>query len=167
MIPANGTVMIDDDGLAVYDANGSLQSAISNQTATNLTGTPALPNGTTATTQSPGANNTKLATTAYTDAAIAAYSVISSTFQQVTVSLGSMPTKSGKFQITDTGLTPGAQVEVWANGLRPGGTSTLYDVSEWDQITANGYVVNSTTIQVYWGCRTYVMNSYTFNYSLS
>ena len=65
MIPANGTVMIDDDGLAVYDANGSLQSAISNQTATNLTGTPALPNGTTATTQAAHDSSTKLATTAF------------------------------------------------------------------------------------------------------
>ena len=77
MIPANGTVMIDDDGLAVYDANGSLQSAISNQTATNLTGTPALPNGTTATTQTAHDSSTKLATTAYTDAAITAYSAAS------------------------------------------------------------------------------------------
>ena len=85
--------------------------------------------------------------------------------QRVTVSLGSQPVKSGTFTITGSGYTPGAQVEVWANGLRPGGTSTLYDVSQWDQITANGYVVNSTTIQVYWGSRTYVTNSYTFNYS--
>jgi hypothetical protein len=38
-------------------------------TAANLSGTPALPNGTTATTQSAGDNSTKLATTAYVDAA--------------------------------------------------------------------------------------------------
>ena len=37
-------------------------------TAANLSGTPALPNGTTATTQSPSDNSTKLATTAYADA---------------------------------------------------------------------------------------------------
>ena len=37
-------------------------------TAGNLSGTPALPNGTTATTQSAGDNSTKLATTAYVDA---------------------------------------------------------------------------------------------------
>ena len=36
-------------------------------TATNLSGTPALPNGTTATTQTAGDNSTKLATTAYVD----------------------------------------------------------------------------------------------------
>lgn len=37
-------------------------------TAANLSGTPALPNGTTATTQTAGDNSTKLATTAYADA---------------------------------------------------------------------------------------------------
>lgn len=41
-------------------------------TASNLSGTPALPNGTTATTQTQGDNSTKLATTAYADAAVAA-----------------------------------------------------------------------------------------------
>lgn len=40
-------------------------------TAANLSGTPALPNGTTATTQSAGDNSTKLATTAYADAKVA------------------------------------------------------------------------------------------------
>ena len=38
-------------------------------TAANLSGTPDLPNGTTATTQSASDNSTKLATTAYADAA--------------------------------------------------------------------------------------------------
>ena len=39
-------------------------------TAANLSGTPALPNGTTATTQTAGDNSTKLATTAYVATAI-------------------------------------------------------------------------------------------------
>src|SRR5579872_5565681 len=39
-------------------------------TAANLSGTPALPNGTTATTQSGGDNSTKLATTAFVEAAL-------------------------------------------------------------------------------------------------
>jgi hypothetical protein len=41
-------------------------------TAANLSGTPALPNGVTATTQAPSDNSTKLATTAYTDLAVSA-----------------------------------------------------------------------------------------------
>lgn len=41
-------------------------------TASNVSGTPALPNGVTATTQASADNSTKLATTAYTDAAVSA-----------------------------------------------------------------------------------------------
>jgi hypothetical protein len=48
-------------------------------TAANLSGTPALPNGTTATTQAAKDNSTKLGTTAYTDAAIAAEEVAEKT----------------------------------------------------------------------------------------
>ena len=44
---------------------GNATSATSATTAANLSGTPALPGGTTATTQSAGDNSTKLATTAY------------------------------------------------------------------------------------------------------
>ena len=47
-------------------------------TASNLSGTPALPNGTTATTQSSGDNSTKLATTAY----VAANGVSAGTYYQ-------------------------------------------------------------------------------------
>lgn len=46
-------------------------------TAANLSGTPALPNGTTVTTQSPSDNSTKAASTAYADAAISALSLAS------------------------------------------------------------------------------------------
>ena len=44
-------------------------------TAANLSGTPALPNGTTATTQTAGDNSTKIATTAFVSAATSAISV--------------------------------------------------------------------------------------------
>ena len=46
-------------------------------TAANLSGTPALPNGTTATTQASGDNSTKLATTAYADTKAPAYAPLS------------------------------------------------------------------------------------------
>ena len=53
------------------DSNKTLAFLDSNITGTaaNLSGTPALPDGTTATTQSASDNSTKLATTAYADAA--------------------------------------------------------------------------------------------------
>ncbi len=48
-------------------------AASTSSTAANLSGTPALPNGTTATTQTAGDNSTKLATTAYVATAAGAY----------------------------------------------------------------------------------------------
>jgi hypothetical protein len=163
LIPANGTVMLDDDGLAVYDGNGSLQSAISNQTATNLTGTPNLPNGTTATTQAALDDSTKLSTTAYTDNAVLAYSTLVRTIYTTTVNLGTQPATNGNFLITGlSGLTTGKIVFVEQAGQRANSTQT--DSVEWDQIQATGIVLNSTTIQINWGCMTVVANSWTFNY---
>ena len=46
-------------------------------TAANLSGTPALPNGTTATTQTAGDNSTKIATTAYVATAVTAFTYTS------------------------------------------------------------------------------------------
>ena len=51
-------------------AAGTITATLSG-TATNLAGTPALPNGTTATTQAAANNSTKLATTAYVDTGLA------------------------------------------------------------------------------------------------
>jgi hypothetical protein len=59
-------------GTASININGVATSAISANLASNLSGTPALPNGVTATTQTPNDNSTKLATTAYADAAAGA-----------------------------------------------------------------------------------------------
>ena len=59
------------DVLAATGFSGPLTGNVTG-TATNLSGTPALPNGTTATTQSASDNSTKLATTAYADTAAAA-----------------------------------------------------------------------------------------------
>lgn len=56
-------------------------------TAANLSGTPALPNGTAATTQTQGDNSTKIATTAYADTGLLnKNSVANAEFSQVTVS---------------------------------------------------------------------------------
>lgn len=52
-------------------------------TAANVSGTPALPNGTTATTQSAGDNSTKLATTAYGDALVSDVAYNESTWNGV------------------------------------------------------------------------------------
>lgn len=167
-IPANGTAMIDDDGLAVYDANGSKLSAILSQTATSLSGVSALPAGTTATTQTANDASTKVATTAYVNTAVTAYSLSHSTIFQTTVNLsesGTQAVGSGNFTITGAGWTPGQQVFVTQASTRP--NSTLYDSIETDPIIATGIVLNSTTIQVNWASLAGpVANQYTFNYWL-
>lgn len=59
-------------------------------TASNLSGTPALPNGTTATTQSANDNSTKLATTAYVDTkVISSKQIFCLVSQQISVASGS------------------------------------------------------------------------------
>lgn len=60
------------DGLYTLANLGGLGLHATADLAANLSGTPALPDGTMATTQTPGSNNTKLATCAYVDAIIAA-----------------------------------------------------------------------------------------------
>ena len=66
----NQTMYIGTTAVAINRTTGALAlTGITSidGTATNLSGTPALPNGTTATTQSANDNSTKLATTAYVD----------------------------------------------------------------------------------------------------
>ena len=161
-IPANGTVMIDDDGMAVYDQNGSLLSSVLSQTAQSLNVASTLPNGTLATTQTALDDSTKVATTAYTDNAVAAYSASVRTIYQTTVNFGSQPLTNGSFTITGSGFTTGKIVSLVQAGQRSNSTQT--DSVEWDQITATGIVLNSTTIQVNWASPSYVANSWTFNY---
>ena len=78
--PGISQAAFDTNGLFTVSENGgpAVQVAKLNSnitgTSTNLSGTPALPNGTTATTQSAHDNSTKLATTAYVDAAISGVS---------------------------------------------------------------------------------------------
>jgi hypothetical protein len=149
-------------GWETVDLNGSLKTSIFSQTATNLTGTPTLPNGVSASTQSSLNDSNLLATTQYVDSAVAAYSAITTTIFQTTINFGSQPIFNGNFTITSSGLTVGAPVMVMQASTRPG--SVLYDSIEMDQITVSGVVINSTTIKCNWGCKTAVSSSYTFNY---
>jgi len=68
----DGIIALEADSITIDNlAAASVPTLNQNTTGTaaNVSGTPALPNGTTATTQSAGTNNTTLATTAYVDAA--------------------------------------------------------------------------------------------------
>lgn len=84
-------------------------------TAANLSGTPTLPNGTTATTQSASDNSTKLATTAYTDLAVSAavqgLSIKQSVQEATAAALPTNTYLAGVITITATGtLTVDGQV---------------------------------------------------------
>lgn len=72
--PLAGNVLGNLTGDVVGGVTGNLAGNVTGNvsgTAGNLSGTPTLPNGTAAATQSPSDNSTKLATTAYVDAAAA------------------------------------------------------------------------------------------------
>ena len=92
-------------------------------TAANLSGTPALPNGTTATTQSQADNSTKLATTAYADTlgATKAASNATTTVAGASCSLG------GSCSPASTGLSDGSTImKTIAPPLEVSASVTLY-----------------------------------------
>jgi len=89
-------------------------------TAANVSGTPALPNGTTGTTQSAGDSSSKLATTAFATANFAAMSVSSAVGDIPKIS-GNSPTPA----ITDSGVLAGPYPVPWITAVR-GGTGESF-----------------------------------------
>jgi len=85
--PVLGTVTSGNFGSGTFTWPTFNQATSS--TAANLSGTPALPNGTTATTQASGSNDTKIATNAYVDATggWTTYKVASSDFTRTAQTL--------------------------------------------------------------------------------
>jgi hypothetical protein len=71
-VPTSKTIVGTNSSGQIVDASSASLTNNTSGTAANLSGTPALPNGTTATTQAALSNDTKLATDAYVDAAVAA-----------------------------------------------------------------------------------------------
>lgn len=91
-------------------------------TAANLSGTPALPNGTTATTQAAADNSTKLATTAYVDTGLALKAWLPQYVARTTdLARISTATPADDTQLTLTGLVTGAVYEVSAFLIVDGG----------------------------------------------
>lgn len=73
-IPISKTIVGTNGSGQIVDATSATLTNNTSGTAANLSGTPALPNGTTATTQSVGDSTTKLATTAFVQAALPLFS---------------------------------------------------------------------------------------------
>lgn len=90
------------------------------------------------------------------------------TMTTVEIDLGTTPKKAGKFQITGlSGLTPGKVVLVQQAALPYTGKGTLSDESEMDIISVDGVVLDSTTIQCYWTCSTFIKGNVKLNYVVS
>lgn len=88
------------------------------------------------------------------------------TFTTVEVDLGSAK-RSGKFTITDSGLTVGKQVMIYQATGPYTGKGTLADESQMDSIIAQGVVTTTTNIDVYWNSQTLVRGNFKFNYLIS
>ena len=168
--PSDSLVWTHGQGWKAIDINGATKTTIYSQVASNLVGTPLLPNGVTGFTQTTGDTSNALATDLFVANAIAAYTVahppITNTINTTTANLGTIPCTSGTFNITGlSGLTPGVVVMV---NLSPDQSSITgdfsYDVIEMDPIIATGICISTSTIQVNWSCLTGVLGSYNFNY---
>lgn len=88
-------------------------------------------------------------------------------YTAVTSDLGAART-TGTFDITGlSGLTAGKIVLIVQTAGAISSKGSARDEPEMDLITATGYVVNSTTIRVYWSCRNIVVGTYEFAYLVS
>jgi len=88
-------------------------------TAVNLSGTPALPNGTTGTTQSVGDSSAKLATDAFVAGGFAAVNPVSS------LAAGDYAKGVGSSSVTDSGVLAGPYPVPWITAVRGGGSATF------------------------------------------
>ena len=69
-----------------------------------------------------------------------------------------------------SGLTANKQVLISQKAAPYTGKGTLYDEIEMDQLIANGYVLDATTVRVYWQANPRtgpVMGNFKFGYQIS
>ena len=120
------------------NTTGSAATATTATTAANLSGTPALPNGTTATTQTTGDTTTKLATTAFVQTAVASGGIVASVFGRT----GTVAATSGDYNVSQiTGAAPLASPALSGTPTAPtasGGTSTT-------QLATTAFVQTATS----------------------
>ena len=88
-------------------------------TAANLSGTPTLPNGTMAATQTAGDNSTKLATTAFVAGGFAAVSPVAS------LAANDYVKGAGGSSVTDSGVLAGPYPVPWITAVRSGGNAAF------------------------------------------
>lgn len=85
----------------------------------------------------------------------------------VEVSLGTTPKRSGKFNITSSGLTSGKAVLITqANGPYTD-KGTRADEAEMDMVIVTGKTTSTTNIECYWNSRWRVWKNFKFDYIVS
>jgi len=145
-IPASKTIVGTNGSSQIVDASAATLSNNTSGTAANLSGTPALPNGTTATTQSALDASTKVATDAYADAAVAvevarAESAESLLAPKASPAFTGSPTITGGLATVQL-ATPSAPVIT--QGGTPASTHYTYAVVAKDA-NGGGSIASSTT----------------------
>lgn len=76
--------------------------------------------------------------------------------------------RSGSFDVTGfSGLTTGRAVIVQQSAAAIASRGDARDEMEFDTIHATGYVLNATTIRVFWRCDSVVCGEYAFSYVVS
>lgn len=113
-VPVSKTVVGTNSSGQIVDATSATLSNNTTGTAANLSGTPALPNGTTATTQSTGDNSTKLATDAFVQAALPLLKSVTFTISAANLILSDQTNPSFT---PFTLVTPGGSQVVIVNSL--------------------------------------------------
>lgn len=89
------------------------------------------------------------------------------TLTETEVDLGNTPRKSGKFNITSSGLTIGKAVLIsQANGPYTG-KGTRSDEAEMDGLVVSGKVTSTTNVECFWRSATKVKSNFKFNYQVS
>ena len=83
------------------------------------------------------------------------------------INIGTIPKRSGKFNITSSGLTIGKMVNVYQAVGPYTSKGTLADETEMDILTITGKVTSATNIVCYWNSATFVKGNYKFNYVVS
>lgn len=86
------------------------------------------------------------------------------TVNSIQVNLGSNPTSGGSFTISGSGFVVGKSVVITQSCGPYTGKGSIPDEVSMDQLTVSAYVVNSTTINAYWGSGSKVVGYYEFDY---
>jgi parallel beta-helix repeat protein len=155
-IPVSKTIVGTDSNGRIVDARSATLSNNTSGTAAGLSGTPALPNGTTATTQSTSDASTDVATDAFVHNAItAALPVANSSLTVSSSTAVSANSCNGPYTVSMSGVTTGMTFNLTATsdthavtGWGSPNTGVLYFTDWPTNNTFNYYICNNTASSI-------------------